>query len=217
MTPIIIFSIFSIFYQMMIIEMYDKAPSKGNGWIKFGSINVTVSTFVNLLSGVNKFFNNEVGNFELAIIVMAFIVSITISMFLINNVFLNNDDHDQDDVDDDEDDDEYEGFTLISDGNRYFIQISDDAILAELIFFITSKIKGFAPLSVETFDMDLCNESGYLSFDVSGISKVTDANGVEFNFGLNHHFYQLDSDYPVDATELFLEYPYLLKYFSEEN
>lgn len=112
-------------------------------------------------------------------------------------------------------------FKVSYDARRYrtLITIQRGATLAELLYFLTSKIDGFAPLSMDVFynELPYRYSKHIYTAGVGGIVAIYDANGKEFNFGLDHWKYIRSKSKELDATNLFDNYPKLLEYFSKES
>lgn len=109
-----------------------------------------------------------------------------------------------------------EKFKLSYENSRYIISIQEGSTLAELFFFLTCKIEGFAPLSVEIFERELPLDSCLHLFKLTSgvITVVTDANEKQFYFELDISSYKSGISNEVDVTNLFVNYNYLQTYFS---
>lgn len=109
-----------------------------------------------------------------------------------------------------------EKFKLSYEDSRYIISIQEGSTLAELLFFLSSKIEGFAPLSIDVFDKELTMTTSPHMYKIidGGIVVVIDANGKKFGFGLDHWDHIHNDSGKVDVTSLFANYKYLQTYFS---
>lgn len=200
MIDLIFFASASMFWHSIILRNYVN-NSLSKKMLACLSLFVTFLLIFNSFVGFNMIESEEKYLFGIGYLVFTNILSILFSFWLVKAVISNKD----------------EDYFFHHYTERYIFHLNENFTLAQLLQLLTSKIEGFAPLSVEAFERELPYGKKHLFtgavFGVYQIVSIKDANENEFKFPLVHGPYIKGQVRSVEVTEIFEVYPYLKDHF----
>lgn len=199
--------------QLFLLNLFKEADTQNKKLFSLSSFFGTLILIAASIAGFSQ------GGMELYKVVILLLIAINIlsmlfSLWLINSVFFKKEeDHHKVDKE--------VKYFFGDKVERHFFHMNENFTLAQLLQLLTSKIKGFAPLSVKVFEHELPYGKEHLYtgavFGVDQIVAIKDANGNEFKFPLVHGPYIKGKARSVEVTELFSVYPYLKEHFPKGN